>query len=116
MTTLYTSGPGKIILFGEHAVNRRQPALVTAFNRRVHCRATVRNDDQFSFRFGVEFALASRTQSLAFKIEIDGPRAAEKIDELRALTHGDFSAPVRYVLAHVIERVDGPGLDVEWRS
>jgi mevalonate kinase len=116
MTTLFASAPGKIILFGEHAVNRRQPALVTAFDRRVHCRATVRNDDQYSFTFGVESALASRTQVLAFKIEIDGLRAAEKTDELRALTRGDFFAPVRYVLAHVIERVDGPGLDVEWRS
>jgi mevalonate kinase len=36
MTTLFASAPGKIILLGEHAVNRRQPALVTAFDRRVH--------------------------------------------------------------------------------
>ena len=116
MTTLFASAPGKIILFGEHAVNRRQPALVTAFNRRVHCRATVRDDDQYSFTFGEESALGSRAQLLAFKTEIDGLRAAEKIDELRAFTRGDFFAPVRYVLAHVVERGDGPGLDVEWRS
>jgi mevalonate kinase len=64
----------------------------------------------------VESALASRAQLLAFKTEIDGLRAAEKIDELRAFTRGDFFAPVRYVLAHVVERGDGPGLDVEWRS
>jgi phosphoglycerate dehydrogenase-like enzyme len=80
MTTLFASAPGKIILFGEHAVNRRQPALVTAFNRRVHCPATIRDDDQYSLTFGVESALASRAQLLAFKTEIDGLRAAEKID------------------------------------
>jgi mevalonate kinase len=116
MTTLFASAPGKIILFGEHAVNRRQPALVTAFNRRVHCRATVRDDDRYSFTFGMESALANRAQLLAFKTEIDGLRAAERIDDLRAFTRGDFFAPVRYVLAHVIERVDGPGFDAEWRS
>jgi len=28
----------------------------------------------------------------------------------------DFFAPTRYVLAHVVEQVGGPGLNIEWRS
>ena len=43
MSAIVSSAPGKVILFGEHAVNRHQPALATAIDLRVVCRASNRS-------------------------------------------------------------------------
>jgi mevalonate kinase len=115
MTTIITSAPAKIILCGDHGVNRQQPALATAVDMRTICRVTTRDDQDFSFRSGKRCEDCSRERLFEFKAEVDALRQAEELDEIRERAR-DFFAPTRYVLAHVVERVDGPGLDVEWRS
>lgn len=115
MTVIVTSAPGKVILFGEHGVNRQQPALSTAVDLRLLCRMTTRSDDGYSFRSRDYHETGDRERLLTFKAEIDGLRQAEALDEIRERAR-DFFAPTRYVLAHVIERTDRIGLDVEWRS
>ena len=114
MTAIVTSAPAKIILFGEHSVNRQQPALATAVDWRLFCRATVRADDDYTFSSGMQHDAGDRSRLLAFKSEIDALRAADARDQIRERAR-DFFAPPRYVLARVVERVGGPGLDVEWR-
>lgn len=110
------SAPGKIILFGEHGVNRHQPALATAVGLRVFCQATVRADDNYTFSSGDRQGAENRARLLAFKADIDAVCAAGEYDELSAKTARDFFAPVRYVLAHILERTNGPGFDITWRS
>ena len=48
--TAVSSAPAKIILFGEHGVNRQQPALATAVDLRTYCRVTRRYDERYSLR------------------------------------------------------------------
>jgi mevalonate kinase len=112
---IVTSAPGKVILFGEHGVNRQQPALATAVDLRLYCRVTPKDDDHYSFRSGDRRETISRVDLLAFKRKIDQLRQAESLDEIRAGAQ-EFFAPARYVLAHVVERVGGPGLEIEWQS
>ena len=52
MDAVYTSAPAKIILFGEHGVNRQQPALATAADLRTYCRVQPRGDAAYSLRGG----------------------------------------------------------------
>jgi len=114
-TSVVTSAPAKVILFGEHGVNRQQPALATALDLRLHCRVIPRADDDYTFSSGSQRDAIDRAGLLAFKHKIDDLRARQALDEIR--THArDFFAPTRYVLAHVIEQIGGPGLDIEWRS
>jgi mevalonate kinase len=115
-TSAFASAPGKIILFGEHGVNRHQPALATAVDLRVFCQATVRPDGRYTFRSGKLRADEDREHLLVLKADIDALRAAGAHDALRARTDGDFFAPARYVLAHIVERTSGSGLDIVWRS
>lgn len=115
MTTIVTSAPAKIILFGEHGVNRQQPALSTAVALRLFCRVTVRTDDGYTFQSGERYEAGDRERLLAFKAEVDALREAKALDDIRERAR-DFFAPPRYVLAHVVERIGGPGFDVEWRS
>lgn len=115
MTVFVTSAPAKIILAGDHGVNRHQPALATAVAVRTFCRITVRTDQDYSFYFGNRRELCSRDHLFTFKAEVDALRQAEALDEIRERAR-DFFAPARYVLAHVVEQSGGPGLDIEWRS
>ena len=116
MSTIVASAPAKVILFGEHAVNRHQAALATAVPLRVTCRAYVRSDHRYSFGAGERVEAGDRDRLLGYKAHIDALRAAEAFDQIRLEARRDFFAPARYVLAHVVERVGGPGLDVEWQS
>jgi mevalonate kinase len=115
MSTIVTSAPAKIILCGDHGVNRQQPALATAVNMRTICRVTTRADQVYSFRSGQHYETCPRDRLFAFKAEVDDLRTAQALDEIREQAR-DFFAPTRYVLAYVVERAGGPGLDIEWRS
>ncbi|MEA3334363.1 MAG: hypothetical protein U9R25_00520 [Chloroflexota bacterium] len=115
MTSIVTSAPAKIILCGDHGVNRRQPALCTAVDMRTTCRAKTRSDQHFTLRSGERFETCSRDRLFAFKADVDRLRETGQLDAIREMAR-DFFAPTRYVLAHVIEQVGGPGLDIEWFS
>jgi len=115
MSTIVTSAPAKIILCGDHGVNRQQPALATAVDMRTFCRVSSRTNQSYSFRAGERYEECSRDRLFQFKADIDALRQAKKLDEIRDRAR-DFFAPTRYVLAHVVEQVKGPGLDIEWRS
>jgi mevalonate kinase len=115
METIVASSPGKIILFGEYAVNREQPAISTAVSLRVLCRVKIRKDLRYSLRFMDKMEEGDRARLKAFKYEVDELRESKELDKIREHAH-DFFAPTRYVLAHAIERFECPGVDVEWRS
>jgi mevalonate kinase len=116
MAASAASAPGKVILLGEHGVNRCQPALAAAIDRRVHCRVARRTDAVYAFQGDGRSEEIGRADLLAHKERIDALRAGGALDELRRATAGDFFAPARYVLAHVAEGHALPGLDIAWRS
>lgn len=116
MTSFAASAPGKVILLGEHGVNRGQPALAAAIDRRGWCRVTPRPSATFVFRSGDCHEEIERDALHVFKEEIDRCRSDRELDQLRARTADDFFAPVRYVLADIAERYELPTLDITWRS
>lgn len=115
MKPVTTSAPAKIILFGEHGVNREQPALAAAVDLRVRCELSPRVDATYTFRSGERAETVVRGEVLAFKREVDELRAAGDLDAIREQAR-DFWAPPRYVLGHILERYAAPGLDAAWRS
>lgn len=116
MRTVVASAPGKVILLGEHGVNRGRPALATAVGLRAWCRVRARADGRYTFASGDRRETVSREQLVRFKSNVEAWRAADRPDLLREATAGDFFAPARYGLAHLASGTDGPGLDIEWRS
>ena len=115
MNVMVASSPGKIILFGEHGVHRKQPNITTTVGLRTYCRVTARSDDGYSFRSSERFEEGSRADLLAYKARIDGLREAKALDEIASLAR-DFYSTARYVLANFVSQVGGPGLDAQWRS
>lgn len=115
MDTVVTSAPAKIILFGEHGVNRQQPALATAVDLRTQCTAARRADDGYALLSGAQREEGDRARLAAFKAQVDRLRGERALDAIREIAR-DFFAPSRYVLAHVVERLGRAGVDISWRS
>ncbi|NJN82354.1 MAG: mevalonate kinase [Caldilineaceae bacterium] len=115
MQTIVTSSPAKVILFGEHGVNRQQPALATAVDLRTECRVSLRGAGGYSFLSGNLREEGDVASLRTFRTEIDGLRAGEEFDAIREAAR-DFFAPARYVLAHVLDRTDRLDVDISWRS
>lgn len=114
------SAPGKIILFGEHGVQRGQTSVTTAVDMRTTCRVKVRGDGGYTFQTGTRREEGDRDRLVAFKTRVDALREANDLDAIVELTK-DFFVPVRYVLATFVARTlamreQVPGLDVEWQS
>ncbi len=118
-SSVISSAPAKIILFGEHGVNRQQPALSTAVDLRTYCRVTRREDSCYRFRANGQEEQGELAHVHAFKKTIDDLRAANALDQIREQAR-DFFAPARYVLAHLLDHLSTPagelGVDVEWHS
>jgi mevalonate kinase len=115
MNPIVTSSPAKIIICGDHGVNRQQPALATAIDMRTYCRITPRSDSNYLFHSGQRLQQYSRADLQAFKAKVDALRAGQQLDGIREQAR-DFFAPTRYVLAYVVDKVGGPGLEIEWQS
>jgi mevalonate kinase len=117
--TAVSSAPAKIILFGEHGVNRQQPALATAVDLRTYCKVNLRNDGCYSLHSGEHREHGVLGQVKMFKQKIDEVRAAQALDAIREVAR-EFFAPARYVLGHLLGQlpahVSAAGFDIEWRS
>jgi mevalonate kinase len=114
-----SSAPAKIILFGEHGVNRQQPALATAVDLRTYCCVTLRNDGDYRLHTGSHSEQGELGQVRAFAQMIDGLRESQALDLIREQAR-DFFAPARYVLGHLLGQLPSSavdlGFDVTWRS
>jgi mevalonate kinase len=114
-----SSAPAKIILFGEHGVNRQQPALATAVDLRTYCRVNLRDDGIYSLWTGDQCEEGRVEEIARFKMQIDELRITQQLDAIREQAR-DFFAPVRYVLGHLfcdlLVGMGVGGFDIVWRS
>lgn len=116
---MVSSSPAKIILFGEHGVNRQQPALATAVDLRTYCRVSLRQDGGYALRTGMRVEEGELAELARFRQTIDALRSAQALDQIREAAR-DFFAPARYVLGHLLAQTakldSRVGFDIEWRS
>jgi mevalonate kinase len=108
--------PGKAILFGEHAVNRGEPAIAASVG--LHARASVHDSVEHCCRFrgGGKVESATREDILELARRVDAWRAAGDHESIRRLAAEDFFAPSKYILGSAFGDGLPPGLEVEWES
>ena len=110
------SAPGKIILFGEHAVNRRQPAVSAAVDRRSYALVTLGGRCVELVSCG-QVERLSAEELRAFRVRVDALRGSNDLYSIRDLVREDFFAPAKYVLSILLERLGHEcSCRVEWRS
>ncbi|HET7771646.1 MAG TPA: mevalonate kinase, partial [Chloroflexota bacterium] len=111
--------PGKVILLGEHAINRGQPALAASVGLYATC--TLRQTDAPGIVFrsdatGHAEQHAQRHELLHLAHDVDRWRAAEDYESIRALAGRDFFAPQKYVLAAALRDSLPEGLEISFSS
>lgn len=98
MGPIRVTAPAKAILFGEHAVNRGQPALAVSVGLFASCTLS-RAGSAIELQAGPHHQRTTRGEILAFGRSVDGWRASEAYAAIQRCAAEDFFAPARYVLA-----------------
>jgi mevalonate kinase len=103
------SAPAKVILLGEHGVNRAQPALAAAVGLRARCWVEPAAQPVFTVRsaLGWRSVPAERADRLA--AVVDDLRARSDHEAIAELAERDVLAPLEYVLGLLRRRLDVTG-------
>lgn len=109
------SAPAKVILFGEHAVNRGQMGIAAGVALFARCRLTLEGE---TFRFGGagEQQEVSRADLLTLRRDVDAWREASNFEAIRQLARADFFAPQKYIIAHAFGDDLPAGLEARFES
>lgn len=110
------AAPAKVILFGEHAVNRGQVAVATAVDLHATCVVTIRDDDRVVLKATERTSITTRAELETLRRTVDAARARDDADIIQRLARAHFFAPACYVLALFLDHYDLPGLEIAWRS
>lgn len=113
---IMATAPGKVILFGEHAINRGQPALATSVGIFARCRLTPAEEPGYRLRSGPHEQVVDRAALTALATEVDARLAAGHYGVIRRLASSDYFAPAKYILASTIEHGLPQALALEWLS
>jgi len=119
------TAPGKVILFGEHGVNRGQPAIAASVGLYAHCTASLpsgRGESRaevqrgICFRSGDHETQSSREEILALREQVEIWRKDQNYECIRALKAKDFFASQKYVLGSMFEEALPSALELVWES
>lgn len=116
MQPITAIAPGKVILFGEHAINRGQPALATAVGLYARCTLCPTNDALIHLRSGKHQQTVTPSAIAELGAKVEGYRTSEAFESIRQVARSDFFAPQKYILASMFGSNLPVGIDLEWRS
>jgi mevalonate kinase len=115
MAEVRARAPAKVILFGEHAVNRGHAAIAASVGLYAHCRLRPRAAG-YRFEGDGRVAECTREELCALAHQVDAWRTAERHDRIRSLVASDFFAPAKYVLASALGDRLPEGMEVGFWS
>ena len=98
MGPIRVTAPAKAILFGEHAVNRGQPALAVSVGLFASCTLSA-SGTTIKLQAERHHQHTTRDEILAFGRAVDGWRACDEYAAIQRCVAEDFFAPAKYVLA-----------------
>jgi mevalonate kinase len=106
--------PGKVILFGEHAINRGQPAIAASIG--LYARCSIDDADAFHFSAGEHSRSTIREDVLQLTAQVDHMRSSQAFDEIRSLARNDYFAPQKYILGKIFADDLPRGMALTWQS
>jgi mevalonate kinase len=105
-----------VILFGEHAINRGQPAISASVGLYACCHVRVLGKQQYRFQSGKQEQLCSREEIAALASRVEEYRAAKDYESIKGLAAKDYFAPSKYILASAFKEALPDGLEARWES
>lgn len=110
------SAPAKVILLGEHAVNRGQAAVAAAIGVRAEVAVRATAETVFEIRSDMRVDRTRLGDLQGFAGTVDALRERGRLEEIATLAAEDFLAPMRYVLARLSSCTGLQGAEVTIRS
>ncbi|MEO6062433.1 MAG: hypothetical protein ABIQ99_10885, partial [Thermoflexales bacterium] len=107
--------PAKVILFGEHAVNRGQMGIAAGVGLFARC-SLLLDGTVYLFEGAGEQQEAARAGILALRRDVDAWRESSNFEAIRRLAREDFFAPQKYIIAHAFGDDLPPGLEARFES
>lgn len=108
------SAPAKIILLGEHAVNRGASALAVSVGLRARCSLRL-GGEGFVLAGGNHRRRASRNEIFAAGAVVEAARASESYSQIQLFARSEFFGPAMYLLAG-FEQALPKGADIRFES
>ena len=113
---IVATAPGKVILFGEHAINRGQPALAASVGLWARCRICLRSEPGNVFLSGTNQQAVSQKSILDLTRQVDLARSQGNYESIRQLAAEDYFGPAKYILGSALGEQLPDGFSVEWES
>lgn len=113
--SITATAPGKVILFGEHAINRGQAALSASVGLYATCRVRP-GTERYRFAGGGHSQSATRAEIFACGQWIERCRASADFAGIQKKAVEDYFGPAKSILVSVFGDSLPRGLDVEWES
>lgn len=114
-TNASARAPAKVILFGEHAVNRGQMGIAAGIGLFARCSLSL-TGGAYRFEGAGAQQEVSRADLLALRREVDSWRETSNFEAIRLLAQADFFAPQKYIIAHAFGDELPPGFVAQFES
>ena len=108
------TAPGKVILFGEHAINRGQTAIAASVGLYSTC--AVQPAGKFEFRSKGHATECSRAEVLGLGNRVTEYVAEQNFEGIRSLAAADYFAPQKYILGCMFGDDLPEGFSFTWES
>ncbi len=112
------SAPGKVILFGEHAVVYDKIGIACAVNKKFLAKVSPIKENLLIFvakDLGVEHSLTQK-QLFAFWEKVDDLKNNKKFEEIREIWQKDRLPPSLFVIASILKKYGFSGMKIEGES
>ena len=113
------SAPGRVVLFGDYALMRGQPALAAGVGLYTRCRVRRREGPEFVLKAAGQEATAAMEEVRELGKKLEGLLLTKDPRALREAVAGDYFAAAKYVLGAGFEGVfaqGNEGLEITWES
>ncbi len=115
---IITSAPGKVILFGEHAVVYNKIGIACAIERRCKVYISPLNENKviINAKSINQFGCLRKEELFSLWEKVEGAKRLSQLDEIKKIYRENLLSPSFFVIAHLFKKYGFSGLEINIES